>query len=285
MIGIFDSGFGGLTVLKEIVKTNPDYNYIYLGDNARVPYGGRSQELIYQYTREAVEFLFKKDCKLVILACNSASSMALRRLQQEWLPKHYPKRRVLGVVRPIAEDVSSFGCKRVGIIGTKATVVTNVYEKEIEKLEKVSPYQGEYPNDSEGEGFEKHKTQVYQIATPLLVPLIEESYNNKEVIRTIVSEYLEPLKEKGIERLVLACTHYPLLINEIREVMGDDCVVKNPAEIVAEKLKDYLERHKDLDVKKGKSIKYYTTDSIEKFKEFGEKILDIENMDIEKTIL
>ena len=132
MIGIFDSGFGGLTVFKEIKKALPEYNYIYLGDNLRAPYGGRSQEAIFEFTKQAVDFLFKQGCQLVILACNTASSEALRKLQQEWLPKTYPDRRILGVIRPLAEEaskISRFG--RIGVVGTKATIESGAYKREL----------------------------------------------------------------------------------------------------------------------------------------------------------
>ena len=153
MIGIFDSGFGGLTIFKHIARTLPAYDYLYLGDSARTPYGNRSQEAIYQFTTEAVDWLFRQGCELVVLACNSASAEALRRLQQEWLPKHYSKRRVLGVIRPVVEEAVRLTKGRVGVIGTPATVASHAYKDAIQKF---SP-----------------KALVWEKACPLFVPLVE----------------------------------------------------------------------------------------------------------------
>lgn len=256
MIGIFDSGFGGLTVFKEIKKALPQYNYIYLGDSLRAPYGGHSQEMIYRFTQQAVDFLFKQNCELVILACNTASSEALRKLQQDWLPANYPDRRILGVIRPLAEEAikaTRFG--RIGVVGTKATVQSKAYEKELKHLKK--------------------EVKVYQQAAPLLVPLIEEGWFNKPETRMIVKKYLRPLKDAQIDTLILGCTHYPLLMKGFKSIAGKRVNVLNAPKIVADKLIDYLQRHPEIENKlsRGGQIKYLTTNSPEHFDELGSKFL------------
>lgn len=264
MIGIFDSGFGGLTVFKEIKKALPQYDYIYLGDSLRAPYGGRSQEMIYRFTQQAVDFLFKQGCELVILACNTASSEALRKLQQEWLPAHYPSAslgqapecRILGVIRPLAEEAikaSRFG--RIGVVGTKATVQSRAYEKELKHLKK--------------------EVKVYQQSAPLLVPLIEEGWLDKPETRMIVKKYLRPLKDAQIDTLILGCTHYPLLMKEFKRISGKRVNVLNAPKIVADKLVDYLNRHPEIESKlsRGGKIRYLNTNSPEHFDELGSKFL------------
>ena len=257
IIGVFDSGLGGLTVFKYFLSDLPEYNYIYLGDNARLPYGTKSQETIYEYTREAVEFLFKQGCNLVIIACNTASSQALRKIQQEYLPKHYPDRRVLGVIRPLVEAVvNNKKYKRVGILGTKATVNSRAYEIELKKL---------------NPGLE-----VLQQSAPLLVPLIEEGWSKRPETKMILKKYLHPLKTKQIETLILACTHYPYLYNDIKKIMGRKINVPHPGEIVAASLKKYLARHGELALSgvDKPTRQYYTTDNPELFQALGEKFLE-----------
>lgn len=256
MIGIFDSGFGGLTVFREIKKALPKYDYLYLGDSLRAPYGGRSQEMIYRFTQQAVDFLFKQGCQLVILACNTVSSEALRKLQQEWLPANYPDRRILGVIRPLAEEaarVSRFD--RVGVIGTRATVESRAYERELKA--------------------QNSKLKVFQKAAPLLVPLIEEGWLDKPETRMIIKKYLRPLKDAQIDTLILGCTHYPLLIKEFKRIAGKRVNVLNAPKIVADKLVDYLNRHPEIESKltQGGQIKYLTTNSPEHFDELGSKFL------------
>lgn len=256
MIGIFDSGFGGLTVLRAIINKLPDYNYIYLGDNARAPYGNKSQELIYEYTAQAVAFLFKEGAELAIIACNTASTEALRKIQQEWLPKNYPKKRVLGVVIPVAEKIiKSERGDKIGIIGTRATISSGAYNKEIKKI------------NSEAEIFEQ--------ACPLLVPLIEEGWHNRREAKMILRNYLRPLKKEKIDKLILGCTHYPILIKNIKGIMGKGCEVLDSPEIIAEKLKDYLIRHSEIEKKllRNKEMIFYTTDKTKRFAELGQKFL------------
>ena len=252
-IGVFDSGLGGLTVLKHFLKELPQYNYYYLGDKARLPYGGHSKEVIYRYTKEAVDFLFARGCQLIILACNTASAQALYRLQQEYLPKKYPDRRILGVIIPLAEQVSSR--KKVGVIGTCATISSNVYEQEIKKL--------------------NPKTKVYQNSAPLLVPLIEEGLAGKAVTNKILKKYLSPLKKERVDTLILGCTHYPFLLTDVRRLMGKNCDVFDPGLIVAKSLNSYIDRHPEFKYTKKKAGErnFFLTDQPENFIHLGEKFL------------
>jgi len=275
MIGIFDSGLGGLTILKSILNVETlhttslrYYNYIYLGDNARAPYGNKSQEAIYQYTREAVDFLFSRGCRLIILACNTASSEALRKIQQEYLPEHYPEKRVLGVIRPLVEEIIKHAkIQRVGILGTKATITSNAYVTELRNGN---------PN-----------LQVHQQAAPLLVPLIEEGWTSRPETKMILKKYLRPLKNKQVQALILACTHYPFLLSEIRRIMTKRVLVPNPGEVVAKSLADYLERHPELALQatQNSRVQFCTTDDTTAFKQLGEKFLKQEMSNIEKVIL
>lgn len=225
-IGIFDSGLGGLIVTHDLVQALPDYDYLYLGDTARVPYGNRGQDAIYTFTREAVERLLQEDCALVIIACNTASAEALRRIQQEFLPVNFPDRRVLGVLIPAAEEavrVSRSG--RIGVLATAGTVASDAYVREIKKL---SP-----------------AAVVTQQAAPLLVPLIEN--DAMKYTPPILHDYLIPLRAAHIDTLVLGCTHYPYLAPEIRSVMGDGVAIISANEIVPKKLADYLARHPEIE--------------------------------------
>ncbi len=262
-IGVFDSGFGGLSILKYLVGCMPDYSYIYLGDNARAPYGDRSEELIYEFTRQGVEFLFQKDCALVLLACNTASAQALRRLQQEWLPLHYPDRRILGVIIPVVEKLST--CAQgsvVGIIGTRATIMSNVYALEAQKR-----------------GAEH--IHLIQKACPLLVPIIEEGWDKTIIARKAAKKYLTPFKRSRIDALVLACTHYALMKKTIQGIMGARVRIFEAGPIVAASLKRYLARHADMEaaLDRKSSVMAYTTDPCRKFQElvirFWQKPLEL----------
>ncbi|MCK4553467.1 glutamate racemase [Candidatus Parcubacteria bacterium] len=289
MIGVFDSGFGGLTILKQFLNQLPQYNYLYLGDNARAPYGNKSQEVIYNYTKEAVDFLFKQGCELIIIACNTASAKALRKIQQEWLLKHQLKKRVLGVVIPIAEQaVKSSRFNRIGIIGTRATVESRVYEQELNKL-LGRPSQS--PRRSRAAGLRrgglKTGLKIYSQACPLLVPLIEEAWLKKPETRMILKKYLRPFKQKKIDTLILGCTHYPFLIKDIQRIMGKNCQVLDSPKIVAEKLQDYLERHPEIEgkISKNKKRLFYTTDDPARIKQFGEKFLGEEIREVKRVEL
>ena len=269
MIGIFDSGIGGLTVTKEVLKQLPEYQLLYLGDIARTPYGNRSQELIYQFTEEAVGYLFEQGCQLVIIACNTASSEALRKIQQEWLPKNYPNRRVLGVIRPVAEEavkVSRFG--RIGVVGTQGTINSGAYERELKIL--------------------RPDVKVFQQACPLLVPLIEEGQINRSETMKILRNYLRPLKNQKIDTLILGCTHYPILFKQFQSVCGKNIEVLDSSKIIVEKLKDYLNRHPEIEEKleKGSNHRFLVTDLTGKFYQnaenwLGEKI-KLEKIKLEK---
>jgi len=258
MIGIFDSGFGGLTIFKEIRKLLPDYDYVYLGDNARYPYGNRSHELVYQFTEKAVDFLFGQGCELIIFACGTASSKALRNIQQNYLPKHYPDRRVLGIIIPLVEEavkVSKYG--RIGIVGTTGTIDSESYPLETKKQSAAT----------------SRELQIFQKSCPLLVPLIEERWTEKPETKMILKKYLRSLKQKKVGTLILGCTHYPILFNQFQKIMGKNCKVLNSGEIVAKSLKNYLKRHPEMDSKLSKNniCKFFTTDNNEKFDELGHK--------------
>lgn len=253
-IGVFDSGLGGLTVLKKFLKFVPGYHYLYLGDTAHVPYGDKSPDTIYQYVIQAVDFLFKENCQLVVIACNTASAQALRKLQQEWLPIHYPNRRVLGVIRPLAEATAKQpGGKKIGIIGTKATINSQAYELEIKHLNPTLKVIGQ--------------------SAPLLVPLIEDGHANKPETTLILRDYLKPLKK--VDVLILACTHYPFLLNQIKKIMGPGVIIPDTGRLIATSLKDYLNRHRVLPSATTK-VEFYTTDNPEPFKKLAEKFLGSE---------
>lgn len=268
MIGVFDSGFGGLTVLKEALKILPQYDYIYLGDSARAPYGSKSEEVIYNYTKEAVEFLFGEGCGLIIVACNTVSARALRKIQQEYLPSHFPDKKVLGVIIPLAEEAGrQIRFKRIGLVGTRATIESKTYESEIKKI--------------------NSDVEIYSQACPLLVPLIEEGWTNRPETKMILRKYLRPLKEKKIDSLILGCTHYPILIKEIKAVLGRQIKVFDSPKIIAEKLADYLKRHPEIEskLKKNGSRIFFTTDDTGKFKNSGKKFLGEEIEEIKKIEL
>lgn len=247
-IGVFDSGLGGLAILKDIFKVLPQYDYIYLGDNARVPYGGKSAKLIYKYTKKAVEFLFKKGCALVILACNTATATSLRKIQRDYLPKYYPDRRVLGVIRPTVEVAIESGAKRVGVMGTQATIISKKFVAELMKFD-----------DS---------IKVYQSACPLLVPIIEEGEIHWEGLRMNLKKYLTPLVRNKVDLLILGCTHYGLIDKEIKKLVGNKIKLISEGKVVAAKLKNYLQRHLEIESKlrKNKKRMYFVTDYSERYK-------------------
>jgi glutamate racemase len=258
-IGVFDSGLGGLSILKEMLRQLPEYDYIYLGDNARVPYGGRSEKIIYQFTQNAVDFLFKKNCQLIILACNTATATSLKKLQQEYLPKNFPDRRVLGIIKPAVEFLQESKFDRVGVIGTYATIESQAFLREIKKI--------------------LPKTKVFQQACPLLVPIIEEGEINWIGLKLILKKYLEPLKKQKIDSLILGCTHYSLIKKQIRAVIGSKIKIICEAEQAALKLRKYLQNHSELEKKLSKkaSREFYVTDLNKRYQKManwflGEKI-------------
>lgn len=253
-IGIFDSGFGGLAIFKKIRERLPEYNYLYLADSARAPYGNYSHQVIFNYVVEAVDYLFKQDCHLVILACNTAAAQALRRLQREWLPEHYPDRRVLGVIRPIAEAAAGYQGKKIGVIGTRATVAAGVYTIEIENQL-------------------KKKADIVEQACPLLVPLIEEGFVKRPEMKKILRYYLRPLKDAKVDILINGCTHYELLHNAIEKIMGKRVKILDSPAIVANSLADYLKRHPEIESKldKKKTVEFLTTDDSQRFNNLASK--------------
>lgn len=249
-IGVFDSGYGGLTILKEIVQELPQYEYIYLGDNARAPYGPRSFETVYQYTLECVKWFFAQGCELVVLACNTASAKALRTIQQRDLPEIDPAKRVLGVIRPSTEVIGTYSkTGEVGILGTSGTVISNSYPIEIAKL---------FP-----------EVKVFQEACPMWVPLVENNEYDKPGADYFIKQHLDHLlaQSAGIDTVLLACTHYPLLLDKIQKYLPERVAVVSQGLIVAASLKDYLERHTLLEAKLSRTGKqqFYTTDSAADF--------------------
>ena len=249
-IGVFDSGYGGLTVLKEIVQTLPQYDYIYLGDNARAPYGNRSYETVYHYTLQCVKWFFEQGCPLVILACNTASAKALRTIQQNDLPGIDPTKRVLGVIRPTAEIIGTLSeTKQVGVLATAGTVASDSYVMEIAKF---------FP-----------ELTVHQEACPLWVPLIENNEHTGHGADFFVKKHLHQIFEKGetIDVILLGCTHYPLLREKIEEYLPVGVKLISQGEIVARSLADYLHRHPEIEEKcsQGGKRLFYTTDSAEDF--------------------
>jgi len=245
-IGIFDSGYGGLTVLSEIRKSLPNYDFIYFGDNARAPYGNRSFELVYDFTLEAVNYLFSQGCPLVILACNTASAKALRTIQQKDLEKIDPTKRVLGVIRPSAEEIGFLtGTKHVGILGTIGTIQSDSYKIE---LQKYAP-----------------EIIVSQHACPMWVPLIENDVHQTSAGKQFIEDDVRKLMlmDPKIDAIILACTHYPILQEQIQKIVGEKVKVISQGPIVAEKLSLYLDRNKDMEVRisRGGTCRYRTTEN------------------------
>lgn len=251
-IGVFDSGYGGLTVLRELVKTLPGYDFLYLGDNARTPYGTRSFEVVYEYTLQSVKYLFNQNCPLVIIACNTASAKALRNIQQLDLPKIAPDRRVLGVIRPSVEKVAEITVNgHVGVLGTVGTVVSESYPIELEKW-------------SGG-----RVVSAVQEACPMWVPIVENNEIGTEgadyFIRKNIQNILQ--KDKDLDTLVLGCTHYPLLIDTIQKYVPENIKILQQGEITAEKLFEYLKRHPEIEkrLSKNGNLRFQTTESAENF--------------------
>jgi glutamate racemase len=249
-IGVFDSGYGGLTVLKEIVDRLPQYDYLYLGDNARAPYGNRSFDTVYDYTLDCVKWFFEQGCPLVILACNTASAKALRSIQQNDLPRIDAQKRVLGVIRPTTEIIGKYSkTGEVGILATNGTVLSNTYPIEIQKF---------YPD-----------IKVHQEACPMWVPLVENNEHNSPGADYFIQKHIDNLlgRSPGIDTILLGCTHYPLLANKIREFIPEGVTLLSQGDIVAQSLQQYLQRHPEIEEncsKNGKSS-FFTTDSSEDF--------------------
>ena len=270
MIGVFDSGFGGLTVLRALVARLPQYDYFYLGDSARAPYGGRSLQVVHSFTREAMEFLFEAGCPLVLLACNTASAQALRTLQQRHLPAHRADRRILGVVRPSAEALAglppgaipgvtepSLAEGTVAVLGTTGTIASGSYALELAKL---AP-----------------RVRLVGQACPLWVPLVEAGETSGPGVEFFLHKYLDPLfaRTDRPTRILLGCTHYPLLWQGIRALVPPAVEVIAQGELVAERLGDWLLRHPEMDARLSRNAtrRYATTDDPAWFAAQGEPIM------------
>ena len=239
-IGVFDSGLGGLIITKAILKKLPKYDYLYLGDTKNLPYGQKSAAQIYRLTQRGVNFLFKNGCKLVIIACNTASALALHKIQTKYLPKHWPNNRVLGVIIPTLEvaDAKHRG-QTLAVIGTAATIKSHIYKKELQKIDR--------------------RARIFELPTPGLVPLIEQ--NSLQKAAKLLQFYLEPLQNKGIEALVLACTHYPILKASAKKNIGKKTIVISQDEIIPDKLAGYLKKHREIErvIGKEKRKEFFVT--------------------------
>lgn len=258
-IGVFDSGYGGLTILDKIREVLPEYDYIYLGDNARAPYGTRSFEVVYEFTRQAVCKLFDMGCHLVILACNTASAKALRSIQMNDLLGIDPARRVLGVIRPTVECIGDISKNRhIGVLATAGTIKSESYPLEIHKL---------FPD-----------IQVSGVACPMWVPLVENNESQNEGADYFIRKYIDQLQSKDpqIDTVILGCTHFPLLLPKIRQYLAKDIHIISQGEYVAESLKDYLRRHPEMNAKctRDGSCLFYTTEAEEKFSESASTFLN-----------
>lgn len=257
-IGVFDSGYGGLSILDKIREVLPEYDYIYLGDNARAPYGTRSFEVVYEFTRQAVNKLFDMGCHLVILACNTASAKALRSIQMNDLPGIDPARRVLGVIRPTVECVGEISKNQhIGVLATAGTIKSESYPLEIHKL---------FP-----------EIQVSGTACPMWVSLVENNESQDEGADYFIRKYINQLlsKDPQIDTVILGCTHFPILLPKIRQYIPEHISVIAQGEYVAESLKDYLKRHPEMDAKctKNGNCQFYTTEAEEKFSESASTFL------------
>lgn len=257
-IGVFDSGYGGLTILDKIREVLPEYDYIYLGDNARAPYGTRSFEVVYEFTRQAVNKLFDMGCHLVILACNTASAKALRSIQMNDLPSIDPAHRVLGVIRPTVECVGEISKNQhIGVLATAGTIKSESYPLEIHKL---------FP-----------EIQVSGTACPMWVSLVENNESQDEGADYFIRKYINQLlsKDPQIDTVILGCTHFPILLPKIRQYIPEHISVIAQGEYVAESLKDYLKRHPEMNAKctKNGNCQFYTTEAEEKFSESASTFL------------
>lgn len=269
-IGIFDSGYGGLTIYREIQELLPQYDYLYLGDNARTPYGTRSFDVVYEFTRQCVKYLFARGCHLVILACNTASAKALRSIQQNDLPMIAPGRRVLGIIRPTVETIGDVTISRhVGVLATDGTIKSHSYPLEIQKL---------YPD-----------IVVTGESCPMWVPLVEANEHNSPGADYFIQRHIENLlqRDSKIDTIILGCTHYPILIEKIKKYVPKGVKILTQGTAVAASLKDYLQRHPEIDTlctKKGKRV-FCTTESDNRFREqasrYLEHLIDVEHVTLD----
>ncbi|MDI9338049.1 MAG: glutamate racemase [Alphaproteobacteria bacterium] len=269
-IGIFDSGVGGLTIFDHILQVLPEYNYIYLGDNARAPYGNHSFETILEYSWQATQWLFEQNCQLIIVACNTASAKALRTIQQKYLPHFYPNRKILGIIRPTAEVIGQYSITQsVGLLATQGTIVSKSYDLEVSKF---------FPN-----------LNLYKQACPLLVPLIE----NNDIFSAggiyFVEKYVKNLLNQSskIDTILLGCTHYPIIKTLIENIIKKPKIkIINQGPLVAESLKKYLLKHTEIEnlINKQRRVKFYTTEDTSKFLELSKAFFK-KNIEVEKINL
>lgn len=261
-LGVFDSGLGGLIIAKAIHDHMPDLDMVYLGDTLRLPYGNRSDDAIYRFTKRGIDFLFEQDCSLIIIACNTASAKALRRLQQTYLADAWPGRNVLGVVVPTLEAALDQGFENLGLIGTNATVRSGVYHEELTKF---SP-----------------DIKITEQATPLLVPLIENG--GDQWLEDVLEHYLAPLKNSGVECVLLGCTHYATLKDQITALLGQGVKLLSQDEIIPAKLEAYIANHPEYVISRGGSISFFVSDLTDSYKAsaarlYGQEI-DIQKVDL-----
>lgn len=251
-IGVFDSGLGGLYIADSLKKRLPAYDYVYLGDTLHLPYGRRSDEAIYDLSEKAMRYLFAHGCDLVIMACNTASASALRKLQQGFLADEFPDKRILGVIVPTLEETIERGARKIGLLATQRTVHSNIYEIE---LKKINP-----------------DMELCAVASPLLVPMIEDG--GEKYLNAVLEDYLFPMKEAGVESVILGCTHYVALKARIKKILGDVTVMSQD-DIIPLKLEDYLHRHPEMETRlsKGGLFEIHATDANENFARNCEKIL------------
>ncbi|MGH1403249.1 MAG: glutamate racemase [Alphaproteobacteria bacterium] len=262
-LGVFDSGLGGLLIAKAIRQHIPNIDLLYFGDTLHLPYGNRSHSAIYEYSKRAIEFMFQEGCQLIIVACNTVSASALRQLQQEYLPNSpYKDRRLLGVVVPTLECAIDLGYKRLGLIATNYTVQSNIFEEELTKIDE--------------------EIRIIQSNTPLLVPLIENS--GQVWIPSVLEHYLTPLMQKKIECLILGCTHYPFLKDQIQKIIGKDIHIIAQDDIIPNKLSDYLRRHPEIanQIKDDGQSTFLVSDLTDGYKNAAQKIYAAD-IEIEKV--
>ena len=252
MIGIFDSGVGGLTVVKQVVEALPQYKIVYFGDTARIPYGNRSAAIVKKYSLQDVEFLLKKNAKIIVIACHTASAVAADHLREK-----FPQLKIFDVVGPgLDQALAVTRNKRIGIIGTEATVKSGAHERYLKKIDS--------------------QIEVFYQACPLLVPLVEEGWLKRQETRRIIRHYLKPLKKNRIDTLVLACTHYPLLAKVIAEIAGKSIRIVDPAQEVAAQMAKYLQENPDTAsqlAKNGQQHEFFASDVSDKFKDISAKVL------------
>lgn len=248
-IGVFDSGLGGLAIARAIAELLPQYDYLYLGDTKRVPYGSRSQETIHEFTGQALDFLFDNDCRLVVIACNTASAESLRKSQQEYLPRNFPERRILGVIIPTAEAAVESGAKNVGVLATSSTVESGAYARELHRC--------------------STEVNITQHAAPLLVPIIEN--DGLKYLDPILNDYLEGLN--NIDSLILGCTHYCLIKDQVRARFKGPVISSD--EVVPAKLADYLRRHPEMEIELSRngSRRYCVTDLTPSYQAFAHRLM------------